>query len=53
MKLYAKSKGYNSFLTFALIKKYAYNANIKNIEDRIPDNANFATKTTINAKIRG
>ena len=32
-------------------KKDLYNANIKNIEDKIPDITNSATKTTLNAKI--
>ena len=31
--------------------KDIYNANIKNIEDKIPDIANLATKTTLNTKI--
>ena len=35
-----------------LLKKiYIYNSKIKNIEDRIPDITNLATKTTLNAKI--
>ena len=33
------------------IKKYVYNAKIKNIEDKIPDITNLATNTIINAKI--
>ena len=33
------------------IKKDACNAKIKNIEDKIPDIANFATNTTLNAEI--
>ena len=32
-------------------KKDVYNAKIRNIEDKIPDITNLATKTTINAKI--
>ena len=32
-------------------KKNAYNANIKFIEDKISDITNFATNTTLNAKI--
>ena len=32
-------------------KKDIYNANITNIEDKIPDIANLATKTTLNTKI--
>ena len=32
-------------------KKDLYNAKIKNIEDKIPDITNLATKTTLNAKI--
>ena len=32
-------------------KKHLYNAKIKNIEDKIPDITNLATKTTLNAKI--
>ena len=34
-----------------LLKKYVSNAKIKNIEDKIPDITNIATKTTLNAKI--
>ena len=34
-----------------VLKKYVYNAEIKNIEDKIPDITNLATYTTINAKI--
>ena len=33
------------------LKKDAYNTEIKNIEDKISDITNFATKTTLNAKI--
>ena len=33
------------------IKKYVYNAKIKNIEDKIPDITNLATNTILNAKI--
>ena len=32
------------------VKKDVYNAKIKNIEDKIPDNTNLV-KTTLNAKI--
>ena len=35
----------------AVVKKYVYNAKIKNIENKIPDITNLATKTTLNAKI--
>ena len=34
-----------------VFKKDVYNAKIKNIEDKIPDISNLATKTTLNAKI--
>ena len=34
-----------------VVKKYVYNAKIKNIEDKTPDITNLATKTTLNAKI--
>ena len=34
-----------------VVKKNAYNAKIKNIEDKIPDITNLAIKTTLNAKI--
>ena len=34
-----------------VVKKDAYNAKIKNIEDKIPDITNLVTKTTLNAKI--
>ena len=34
-----------------VVKKDVYNAKIKNIEDKIPDITNLATKTTPNAKI--
>ena len=33
------------------VKKDAYNAKIKSIEDKIPDITNLATKTILNAKI--
>ena len=31
------------------LKKDVYNAKIKNIEEKIPDITNLATKTTLNA----
>ena len=34
-----------------VVKKYAYNARIQNIEDKIPDIINLANKTTLNAKV--
>ena len=34
-----------------VVKKDLYNAQIKNIEDKIPDITNLATKTTLDAKI--
>ena len=34
-----------------VIKKDVYDAEIKNIEDKIPDITNLANKTTLNAKI--
>ena len=34
-----------------LKKTYIYNVKIKNIEDKIPNITNLATKTTLNAKI--
>ena len=34
-----------------VVKKDTYNANIKNIEDKIPDMTNLTTNTTLNAKI--
>ena len=34
-----------------VVKKDAYNAKIKDIEDKIPDIINLATSTTLNAKI--
>ena len=34
-----------------VVKKTEYNAKGKNIEDKIPDITNFATKTTLSAKI--
>ena len=34
-----------------VVKKDVYNVQIKNIEDKIPDIANLATNTTLNAKI--
>ena len=36
-----------------VIKKDVYNSKIKNIEEKIPDITNLATKTTFNAKING
>ena len=34
-----------------IVKKTEYSAQIKNIEDKIPDINNLATKTTLNVKI--
>ena len=34
-----------------LLKKTEYNAKIKNIEDKIPDISNLATKSNLNTKI--
>ena len=34
-----------------LLEKCIYNAEIKNIENKIPDITNLATNTTLNAKI--
>ena len=34
-----------------VVKKDVYNAKVKNIEDKMPDITNLATKTTLNAKI--
>ena len=34
-----------------LLKKDLYNANIKDIDDKIPDITNLTTETTLNAKI--
>ena len=34
-----------------VVKKYVYNAKIKNMEDEIPDVPNLPTDTTLNAKI--
>ena len=34
-----------------LLKKDVHNAKMKNIEDKIPDITNLATKTTLSAKI--
>ena len=34
-----------------VVKKYVYNAKINNIDHKIPDIANLATKATLNAKI--
>ena len=34
-----------------VVKKTEYNAKIKNIEDKTPDNTNLATKTILNTKI--
>ena len=33
-----------------VVKKDVYNAKVKNIEDKLPDIINLATKTTFNAK---
>ena len=33
------------------VEKDLYNANIKNVEDKIPDITNLATKTTLNSEI--
>ena len=42
------SKLYNVVKNY--VKKDVYNVQIKNIEDKIPDIANLATNTTLNAK---
>ena len=34
-----------------VVKKYVYNAKIRNVEDKLPDITNLATKPTLNAKI--
>ena len=34
-----------------VVKKTEYNANIKNIQDKIPDISNLATKINLNTKI--
>ena len=34
-----------------VVKKSEYNAKINNIEDKIPDTSNLATKTILNTKI--
>ena len=34
-----------------VVKKYVYNAKIKDIEDKIPNTTNVATNTTLNAKM--
>ena len=34
-----------------VVKKTEYDAKIKNIEDKIPDISNLATKSNLNAKI--
>ena len=36
-----------------MLKKDAYNAKIKNIDDKPPYITNLATNTTLNAKING
>ena len=41
----------NNPVKTAVVRKDAYNAKIKNIEDEIPDITNLATKTTLNGKI--
>ena len=38
-------------LKMRLLKKTEYNAKIKNIEDKIPDISNLATKNILNTKI--
>ena len=35
-----------------VVKKDVYDVKIKNIEDKIPDNNNVATNTTLNAEIK-
>ena len=40
----------NNVVKNDVIKKDVHNAKIKNIEDKIPDITNLATKTTLNAK---
>ena len=41
----------NVLVKIDVIKKDAYNAKIKNIEDKIPDITNLATNSSLNAKI--
>ena len=41
----------NNVVKNDVIKKDVHNAKIKNIEDKIPDITNLATKITLNAKI--
>ena len=41
----------SDLLKHDFVQKDLYNANIKNIEDKIPDITNLATNTTLNAKI--
>ena len=36
---------------YNVVKKDVYNAQLKNIEDKIPDITNLVTNTTLNAKI--
>ena len=36
---------------FSVVKKYVYNAKIKNIEDKLPDITKLATNASFNAKI--
>ena len=41
----------NDVVKSDVVKKDAYNAKIKNIQDKIPDNTNLATNITLNVKI--
>ena len=41
----------NDVVKSDVVKKDAYNAKIKNIQDKTPDNTNLATSITLNVKI--
>ena len=41
----------NDVVRNGVVKKDAYSAKIKNVEDKIPDVTNLANNTTLNAKI--
>ena len=42
---------YSNVVKNEVVKKTGYNAKIKNIEDKMPDISNLATKTILNTKI--
>ena len=51
VRISADSSKLSNVVKNEFVKKSEYNAKIKNIEDKIPDISNLATKTNLNTKI--